>query len=329
MNTRQTKTLAIVLAVLLAGLFATTLSNNHRDTSAGAMLFPELKSEINHISRLSVSKAGESVTMNNSAGRWVLVERQNYPVDTGKLRKLILSLADARKIEEKTSNAELYERLAVEDAGPDSQGTEIRLGSADSERSIIIGNIAQTKYRYARIPGEAESWLIDQNPTLPGSVSGWLLPEILNIDSTRVQSVTITHGDGETISIDKEDAAVTDFTVAVIPEGRELRYPSVVDGMAGVVSGLNLVDIAVAIDRQGDDSVATTVFTTFDGLELTIDSSHRDENTWIRVHADHADANSDEAREIEDRVGGWEYQIRSYKADQLRRRWDDILKAEE
>ena len=329
MNTRQTKTLAIVLAVLLAGLFATTLSNNHRDTSAGSMLFPELKSKINDVSQLTVSKAGESVTMNNSAGRWALVEKQDYPVDTGKLRWLMLSLADARKIEEKTSNAELYERLAVEDTAPDSQGTEIRFGGADSQRSIIIGNIAQTKYRYARIPGDAESWLIDQNPTLPGDASGWLLAEILNIDSTKVQSVTITHGDGETISIDKEDAAVTDFTVTVIPEGRELSYPSVVDGMAGVVSGLNLVDVAAAIDRQGDDSAATAVFTTFEGLQLTIESSRHDENTWITVRADHTDANSDEAREIEDRVSGWEYQIQSYKADQLRRRWDDILKAEE
>lgn len=329
MNTRQTKTLAIVLLVLLAGLFVTTLSNNHSDISAGGLLFPDLKAQINDISQLTVSKAGESVTMNNSAGRWVLVEKQNYRVDTGKLRKLMLSLADARKIEEKTSSAELYERLAVEDMAPDSQGTEIRFGGAESQRSIIIGNIAQTKYRYARIPGEAESWLIDQNPTLPASVSGWLLPEILNIDSTKVQSVTITHGDGATIAIDKEDAAVTDFTVAVIPEGRELRYPSVVDGMAGVVSGLNLADVAVAIDRQGDDGAATTVFTTFDGLQLTIESTHRDENTWITVHAVHTDANSDEAREIEDRVSGWEYQIQSYKADQLRRRWDDILKAEE
>jgi hypothetical protein len=328
-NTGQTRTLAIVLAVLLAGLFATTLSNNQQDISAGGMLFPGLKAQINDISQVSVSRAGESVTMNNNSGRWILVESQNYPVDTGKLRKLILSLADAKKIEEKTSNAELYDRLAVGDAGPDSQSTEIRFGSADSQKSIIIGNLAQANYRYARVPGEAESWLIDQNPTLPSDARGWLLPEIINVDFTEVQSVTITHDDGETIRIDKEDAAVTDYTVSDIPEGRELSYPSVVDGMAGVLSNLNLKDVAVATEKQKGDSAATTVFTTFDGLEITIQSSQRDENTWITVLVDHSDANSDDASEIEDRVGGWEYQIQSYKADQLRRRWDDILKAGE
>ena len=329
MNIRQTRTLAIVLAVLLAGLFATTLLNNDRDVASGGLLFPDLKAQINDISQVSVSKAGESVTMNNNAGRWVLVESQNYPVDTGKLRKLLLSLADAKKIEEKTSNPELYERLAVGDAAPDSQGTEIRFGGAESQWSIIIGNLAQRKYRYARIPSEAESWLIDQNPTLPRGASGWLLPEILDIDSTKVQSVTITHDDGETIRIDKEDAAVTDFTVADIPEGRELRYASVVDSMAGVLSSLNLEDVAVATDAGEADGSATTVFTTFDGLEITIESSLRDEDTWITVHAEHADADSDEIRKIEDRLSGWEYRIKSYKADQLRRRWDDILKAEE
>ncbi len=329
MNTRQTKTLAIVLIVLLAGLYATTLSNKQSDIPTGGLLFPDLKTQINDISQVSVSKAGETVTMNKNSGKWVLVESQNYPVDTGKLRRLMLSLADAKKLEEKTSNAELYERLGVEDTTADNQGTVIRLRGLDSERSIIIGNSAQRKYRYARIPGEAESWLIDQNPTLPDDVNDWLLPEILNIDSTEVQSVTIMHSDGETIRISKEDAPVTDFTVSDIPDGRELSYPSVVDGMAGVLSGLNLEAVVMATERQDDESSAITVFTTFDGLEVTVDSSIRDENTWISVRADHADADSDEASKINERVGGWAYQIQSYKANQLRRHWDDILKSEE
>ena len=323
MNTRQTRTLAIILVVLLAGLFATTLSNNSSDTSAGGLLLPDLKAEINGLTEVSVSKARESVTLKSAAGQWVLAEYKNYPVDTGKLRQLLLSLADARKLEEKTSKAEMYGRLGVEDTSAGSQGAEIRLSGPDSVRTIIIGNLAQREYRYARISGEEKSWLIDQNPTLPDDLTGWMLQEILDIDASLIQSVTITHSDGETIRIHKEDAAVTDYSVSDIPDGRELRYPSIVDGMAGVLSGLNLEGVAEATEQS--DSAATTVFTTFDGLKITIKSSMRDENTWITVSANQSDA----ATKINDRVDGWTYQIQSYKADQLRRRWDDILKTEE
>ena len=329
MNTRQVKTLSIVLIILLAGLFATNLSNNQNDTSTGGLLFPDLKAHINDVSQVSISKAGQSATLRNDAGNWVLAELQNYPVDTGKLRQLLLALADAKKLEEKTSNPEMYERLGVEDAVADNQSIEIRLAGPDSESSLILGNLAQRKYRYARIAGEAKSWLIDQNPTLPIGVSGWLLPEILNIDLSVIQSVTITHSDGETIRIEKGHRAARDFTVPDIPDGRELSYASIVDSIAGVLGRLNLEDVAEASVAEEGGSSAKTVFMTFDGLEVTVDSLIRDENTWITVNAIQSDSESDEATKINERVGGWTYQIRSYKADQLRRRWDDILKAEE
>ncbi len=328
MNTRQIKALAIVLIVLLAGLFATTLSNNQSDITTGGLLFPDLNAQINDVSQVSISRADQSVTLRNDAGKWVLVELQNYPVDTGKLRQLLLVLADAKKLEEKTSNPEMYERLGVEDTAADNQGTEIRIAGPDSESALILGNLAQRKYRYARVAGETKSWLIDQNPTLPIGASGWLLPAILSIDSSVIQSVTIRHSDGETIRIEKDHRAASDFTVPDIPNGRELRYASVVDGIAGVLGGLNLKDVAEASVAEESDSSVRTVFTTFDGLEVTVDSLIRDENTWITVNAIQSDSESDQAAEINERVGGWTYQIQNYKADQLRRRWDDILKAE-
>ena len=321
--------LAIVLIILLVGLFATRLSNNRNDRSASGLLFPDLKTQINDISQVTVIKADESATVRNDSGKWVLAERYDYPADTGKLRKLLLTLADAKKLEAKTSDPGLYERLGVEDSGADSQATEIRIAGPDSETALIVGNLAQRKYRYARIPGESRSWLIDQNPIVPAAVSGWLMQEILNIDASGVQSVTISHSDGETIRIEKDNRAANDFNVPDIPDGRELSYASVVDSIAGVLSGLNLQDVARTSEAEGNDSDVRTVFTTFDGLKITIDSALRDENTWISVIATQTDSESDEAAKINDRLDGWSYQIQSYTADQLRRRWDGILKVEE
>jgi len=329
MNTRQTKLVAIVLIVLLATLFSITLSKKQGDTSAGGLLFPDLRAQINDITEVSVIKAGESLTVTNDSGQWVLVERENYPVDTGKLRQLLLTLANATKLEQKTSNPEMYERLGVEDTAANSTGSEIRINGPDSETSLILGNLAQRKYRYARIPGQTESWLIDQNPNLPGGIGGWLLPEILDIDASRVQSVTITHSDGETIYMEKEDSEASSFDVPAIPTGRELTYAGIVNSIAGVLSKLTLQDVAKPAEAEADGGSARTVFKTFDGLEITIDSSRRDDVTWISVSANQGEMDSEEASKINKRLGGWEYLVQNHEGDQLRRRWDDILKAEE
>lgn len=351
MMMRQTKMLAIVVIVLLAGILALMLPDRRGEDADAGSLLPDLKADINRISQVSVSKAAESLTLSNETGKWVLVERQNYPADTGKLRQLLLALADATKLERKTSNPEMYERLGVEDSGADSESTEIRISGPGLEFALILGDTAQSRYRYARIPGQAESWLIDQNPVLPGSAGGWLLQEILDIDSSRVRSVTITHGGAETIRIEKKDKDAAGFEVPDIPDGRELSYPGVVNGIAGVLSKLNLQDVAVSSASGAGD--AKTVFTTFDGLEVSVDSWLRDENTWITVGArqlpiapppepddqgsseqqpetgDPAVPGPDEAEIINRRVHGWEYQVQSYKGDQLRRRWDDILNTAE
>jgi hypothetical protein len=342
MNTRQIKILAIALIILLLGFFATKLSNDQ--SGGGTLLFPDLKGSINDVSELTVVKAGELIRITSESGQWTLPDRDNYPADTGKLRKLLLALADAKKIEEKTSKPELYGQLGVEDSSADSQGTEIRIGGAELDLSVIIGNLAQRKYRYARIPGEQRSWLIDQNPTIPADVSGWLMNEILDIDRDLVQSVTITHSDGETIRIEKDHRAATNFSVPDIPDGRELSYPSVVDGIAGVLAGLNLQDVARASEAADDETAVGTVYTTFDGLTITIDSVEVDDETWITVSAAQSEpepgpesdseqqkpaSDAPSAADINARLGGWSYRIQSYKADQLRRRWEDILKAEE
>jgi Domain of unknown function (DUF4340) len=335
MNTGQFRVLGIAVVFLLAGLVAVTFSNRQGEPPEHGLLFPDLKSRINDISQVSISKPGETLTITNESGKWVLAERRNYPADTGKLRQLLLALADASKLEQKTSNPEMYARLGVEDPGVESKGQEIRIIGPETETALIIGNLAQRKYRYVRIPGQAESWLIDQNPNIPSDAGGWLLQPVLDIDSSLVRSVTITHGDSETIHVEKADSKASNFDVADIPAGRELSYPSVANGIAGVLSKLNLQDVAPAADGDAGESPARTVFTTFDGLEITVDSSLHDGDTWITVSAspleaaEKPDAAADEAAKINERLSGWRYQIQSYKGDQLRRRWQDLLKAKD
>jgi hypothetical protein len=76
MTTRHLRTLVIVLVVLLVGLFATKLSNNQSDISTGGLLLPDLKAQINDISQVTITRAGDSVTIRKESGKWALRERR-------------------------------------------------------------------------------------------------------------------------------------------------------------------------------------------------------------------------------------------------------------
>jgi hypothetical protein len=398
-SSRNVKVLAIVVLVLFAGLFALNTTDRSESPAGGNLVFPELKSRLNDINTVTITDADGEITLRRETdapdGRWIAPDFGGYPVDTGSLRQLLLAIADARKLEQKTSDPELYGRLGVEDPREtDGSGVLVSARGDNAAVALILGDTAQSEFRYARIPEEAPSWLISENPTLPAERAGWLLPEIVDIDTSRIESAVIRHADGDVIVLRKANAGDPNFEVEDIPEGRELRYPSVANGIAAVVSSLNLEDVRRTAPKDGsaegarEDAAITAEFRTFDGLELLLrvygrsaatpdaeteeanaetgDDSDNDrdddEQYWIALTAtaspppageeaqpspEEADASpdpdageageageagvetpadpADEAADINDRVSGWTYRIASYKADQLMRRWEDLL----
>jgi hypothetical protein len=374
MNARSVKILAIAVVVLFGIMFALNSGDRGQSETGENILFPELKERLNYLNAVTVTNTDGEISLirESESGRWIVPEKDGYVANTGTLRQLLLALADARKLEQKTSDPKLYDRLGVRDprdeASGDGAGVVVTARGDDAAVSLILGATAQQDFRYARIPEQPESWLIDQNPMIPVDDSGWLLPDIVDIGSSRVQSVAIQHSDGEVIRIYKQSADEDNFKVEDIPEGRELSYPTVANGIAGVLNNLNLEDVT---PRAGSDeeAVATVEFTTFDGLKLSVnvhaeggDSDNGEDNGeqhWITLQAsastvrgqeepaeddpdpdaasrtteeestaEHAEDATEEAAGINERVAGWAYRIPKYKIDQLMRRWDDILSEE-
>jgi hypothetical protein len=397
MSTRTTKILAVAVVILFAAVFLMDRQGDDGGT-ARELLFPELKGRLDEIGEVTITDADGKVTVVREGERWIVPGKGGYRADTAALRELLIAIAEARKVEEKTSNSEFYQRLGVED--PEEEGstgvlvTSAGLGADDF--SLILGDPAQREYRYARVAGEAESWLIDRNPEIPKDAGGWLASDIADIASTRIQSVAIAHEDGESVRIRKENEDATNFEVEVIPEGRELSYPSVANSIAAALDNLTLEDVRPEAKSEGDDgSSAMTTYTTFDGLQVTVASRGTEDETWVTLEAqavpvpgggdteadqeageetapdgeeqtpagdgseaaspedaDGAEAESpsdpaepaeaeavdpeeapeaeavnpaEQAAEINARVSGWEYRIPQYKANQLRRRWEDLL----
>jgi hypothetical protein len=300
-NPRNVKILAVVVLILFGTLFALN-SGDRSDTSRGGdILFPELKSRLNDIEVVTITDAEGEITLrrdadeggNSPAGRWIAPDYGGYPADTASLRRLLLAIADARKVEQKTSDPELYERLGVQDpreSESESAGVLVSARGDNAAIALILGDTAQGEFRYARIPDQAPSWLISQNPTLPADRAGWLLPGIVDIDPSRIESAVIRHTDGEIVAVRKANADDVNFDVENIPEGRELRYPSVANSIGAVLGNLTLEDVRRADSLAQDAATSTAEFRTFDGLELLLSVHSRAASD---PDGENADTNSD------------------------------------
>lgn len=320
------KTIQVLVAIVVALVLLIVVAERTGDISPAMQdraLLPEFVEQANATQQVRIFTADtDPLVLRQVAGAWVTSARDDYAVDIGKLRALIIALAEARIIEEKTSNAERYEKLGVADPEDGGKGTKIIVDGENFTHAVIFGESAQGNLRYARLADEETSYLVDQNPSIPGTANDWLLTDILDIDSEQVRSVTITHDDGETIAIAKDTEDQIDFTVLDIPQGRELSYAAVANGIAATLSALKFDDVRKAADRPFGTSV---LFETWDGLQVTARVLTEDEAAWVAFSA--AGAPDKKATDISNRLSGWQYQLPAYKKDLLTRRWDDILKS--
>ncbi len=325
MNNATTRNLAIVVAVLLTILVGLRLSEGPTETESGQALFADLRDRINSIDALVIDGPENArVEIRRSDSDWVVASRDGYPADVAKVRSALLAIADAQVVEQKTANPERYAAIGLQE--PEAEGsTGVRLAaSGEGETfSVIIGNAASGTGRYVRRTGDAISLLIDKNPDVSADSSGWLDRELLDIDTGSIASVLVSHADGEEIQVEKSDPEAADFGVADIPDGRELSYPGVANGIAGALNGLELEDIRPASEAE---PATIASFTTFDGARLTVRVYPEAEDaTWISIDVE-ADESGSLAEGLSALLANREFRIAAFRGNQLTRRWEDILK---
>jgi phage baseplate assembly protein gpV len=366
--TRRAALIVAGLAVIAIVLALVGQRQNRPDTFTGTLLVPGLAEALNDIERVTVTgaRAETIATLVRGEAGWSVVEKAGYAADLAKIRQALVGLSEARIVEEKTSNPDFHARLGVEAVEAEgATGVAIAIEAPTEFPVLILGDEPNSASRYARRAAEQASFLIDRNPEIPSTTTQWLETEIVDVPSASVESVTIKHSDGDEIAISKASAAESNFTVAGIPEGRELSYPTVANVIGNALRELKLDDVAPAVDAAVPSVV--TEFRTFDGLVVTVTSTLDGEMPWLAfaaraetsvspgaADAEEPGAAADEASEaatesapgaapsdtaapdpvaaaeaINARDGGWRYRIPEYQHGQLTRRWADLLKAAE
>lgn len=337
--------LAALVALVLLATFGRDLGT--APNTAGQAFLPDLAGALGSVERVAVVKAnGETVaTIEKRPERWVVADKHDYAANVAKLSQALTALGEAKILEQKTANPELYDRLGVEDvSGADAAGVSIAITAGGRDlATVILGNAEGGRYRYVRRAGEAQSYLVDKNPDVPRTAAQWLDSQIIDVRGDRVKEVTITHADGEILRISKASAELTNYDVAGIPAGRELLYPGAANVIGNALRELALEDVTPAAGAAVE-SPTVVEFRTFDGLVVRITGTKTADESWIALEARAepgaaaatpatpaaegaapADPAAEAAR-INAKVGAWRYKIASFQYDQLTRRMSDLLK---
>ena len=332
---------------------------------AETALVPSLRDRVNDIDKVVVTGAGAKpvATLTRGANGWSIAEKNGFAVDTGKLREFLLKLADAKLIEQKTSNKDKYATLGVEDAaGADAKGVEVELDGLDKPVKIIVGNANAHGGTFVRRAGEAESWLASGAISVDKKVENWLRKDVADVAANRVASVTITRPDGKVVRIAKDGEGDASFKLADVPKGREPTSEFTINGIAGTLAGLRFDDVVPAKDAAPPEKPLDARFATFDGLVVDVVAWEKDGKNYAQLTAsddseqatrhaaaeqakpkadgddttakpdapksgaDSVAAIEKEAANLNERAKGWTFVLPAYKYANLNKSLDDLLK---
>jgi hypothetical protein len=182
--------LIAALAAICAAVYLSAQRNAAREVH-GEPLLPSLAGELNTVTSLSVLKGGAtpSVTVHKQGEQWTVAERANYPADVAKLRKLLLSLSDAKIREEKTSDPAKYSIIGVEDpTKPGATGAQIELIAPQGKHDVIVGKSAE-QGNFVRRVGEKSSYIVEPGIFLEAEPRYWIDTHLLDISADKIQSI--------------------------------------------------------------------------------------------------------------------------------------------
>ena len=284
-----------------------------------------------------------AATLRRDAGQWRIAELSGFPADFEELREVLAGLAQAEIQEYKTDNPEYYSRLGVEDIEqPGAAGILVELALGDETAAVILGNEAGNRSgQYVRLAGAARSILIDRVLDVPTDLIDWADREIIDVGAYLVAEVEIIHPDGDWVLARKVSANDTDFVLENLPAGSEPLSSWAVNSLAGIFASLRMDSVRPDAEEPGPGAVKIRLLT-FSGVEYMAEAWSEEDSNWIRlqaaVPADPAAGEADEAAQaaaqenaelvagVNDRVGGWVFEITESKYVAMTKRLDDLLK---
>lgn len=327
-------TLALLgAATLVLLLMAWALQREPAGPETGELLLPGLATQLNAVSAIELEPAGgEAFRIERGGDGWRAPAKGGYPVDTARVRELLLGLAETRVAETKTANPDLHDRLGVEMAG-DRPGSGMRLAleGLAAPVQLVLG---QRETRglsgtYVRRLDEPAALLVDRDLQVEREPLGWLERAVLDIPPEEVESLHIERPDGTMLQVDRDELGI--FRIANLPPGREPSGPTAAEALARALTALRLDDVRPRGDEDPPGTPIRAQFRLHGGIVIEAMSWESlspagGADYWTAFAARSVDERAAaEAEALGQRLSPWLYRLPAWQHERLARRLEDLL----
>ncbi len=332
--------LIAALAAISAAVYLSAQRNVAREVH-GQSLLPSLASELNTATSLSVLKGSAipSVTVHKQGEQWTVAERANYPADVPKLRRLLLSLSDAKIREEKTSDPAKYSIIGVEDpTKPGATGAQIELITKQGKSDLIVGKPVD-QGNFVRRVGEKSSYIVEPGISFEAEPRYWIDTHLFDIPTDKIQSIQFKPDTGPAYTLRRVTepapkpaanaptapttpaapaaAASSKFVLDGVPSGRQAADSNTLSPSPTAFSNLDDDDVAPIADIDFSKP-STLTLTLSDGSSITLTGAAVGEKRWIQVAAP-KDAS------LSAKTNGRAFEIATYRYDQIFKPLEQLL----
>ncbi len=362
MKPRTLSILAVIAAILLVlGLATYGRRTTEFAASAPDVLYPGLIDNLDQITRIELIGPDGELTFSRSDQQWTLDQKGGYPIRVERMRTAVLALSDLSVAEPKTSKPENYPSLGVQDPGPGSESTLVRMIDRDDRPvvSVVLGKMERVVSsgavrRYVRLTDDPRVYYVHGAANISTAWNTWVDKQIIRFTRALIHDVSIVHPDGEIVRVYRPDTETQDF-IPDLPPLSPTADPLAVNliGNMFIYVGHDDVDRfneSMALTAPGP--VATV--RTFDGFAFTARLFDHEDATWVVFEAEHIDPITPEydspaetppdptldpeqnlfrdrdtiaqlVRQTNERLGGFRFRLPSETISHLSRRTSDFF----
>ena len=321
MNRKTLFVLAVLALALVAGWYFTSQVGLPRVPAQAERWLPGV--QVAQVKAIEVQRGDQPlVRLERREQGWVVPAKADYPADQGVVNKLLKALAEARKVEPRTANPELYGRLGLADKGEAEQrGVRLTLEQGEAPLQLLIGKPGQQDGQLVRRADEAQSWLVSQRIELPASELDWLDRRVTAIPFAEVRELDLRHAGGERLTLARDKAEEANLQVRDLPKGKRLAFDGAANGFGQFFADLRFAD-AVPLAQLGFDGKPALEFslTTFAGKTLKGRFYGKADQHWLLLEQ----GSGLSASEVPGR-SDWAYRVEPYQYQSLARKLTDLL----
>jgi len=336
----KSKIIVIFFIALVIAVTAWKVSTDNKPQSeiVKTNLFPELIDSINEITEVTIEDRKFKSILKKIEGTWYLHNKDNYPASTSGIKRLALELSSLEILEDKTSSVDKYAKIGVNDLSVEgSLASQITVSNSKKKLvSLLVGlspKGTSKAQRYIRLTDNPTAQLVTGQISASTNPINWLDPQIIDLDSKSIRRLKIDVPNEKKIVISKTTESEDFFTLQEIPESFEMKSKTIVSSIPAILMDLRLNDVISAKLVVKLEPAQKTTVTTFNGLEILLTDYILEDKRYTVFEANlerDNDALLDRVQdatieEINSKLGGWAYEIPTYKRRMINRKFSDLI----